>query len=172
MSATSANKSAIRKEFVIARLFDAPCETVWKAFTEPGHLKRWWGPKGFTVERCSVDLRPGGLFHYCLRAPDGQAMWGRFVYREIVAPQRLAYVVSFSDETGGVTRHPMHPTWPLEMTSTTEFANEGGKTKVTVRWAPLNATEEERRTFDDGHESMRQGWGGTFDQLAAYLAAA
>jgi uncharacterized protein YndB with AHSA1/START domain len=171
---TTGKRGAVEAEkaFVIARIFDAPCEAVWKAFTEPERLKRWWGPKGFTVERCTVDLRPGGLFHYCLRSPDGQAMWGRFVYREIVPPQRLAYVVSFSDEMGGVTRHPMHRAWPLEMTSTTEFAEEHGKTKATVRWAPLNATEEERRTFEEGHDSMRQGWGGTFDQLAAYLATA
>lgn len=125
---------------------------------------------GFTVERCTVDLRPGGMFLYGLRSPDGAPMWGRFVYREIEAPQRLVHVVSFSDEKGGATRHPMHLTWPLEMASTTEFADERGKTKVTVRWAPLNATVEERRTFDEGHDQMRQGLTGTFEQLEAYPA--
>lgn len=86
----------------------APRGAVWKAFTEPERPRRWRGPKGFTVERCTVDLRPGGAFHYGLRSPDGAPMWGRFVYRETEAPRRAVHVVSFSDEKGGATRHPMH----------------------------------------------------------------
>lgn len=160
------------REFTISREFNAPRERVWQAFTEPEQLKHWWGPKGFTVSECKVDLRPGGLFHYCLVSPDGQTtMWGKFTYREIVRPERLVAVVAFSDEQAGVTRHPWHPHWPLETLSTITFAQSGDRTKVTVRWAPHNATPEERRSFDEGHESMRQGWGGTFDQLADYLAA-
>jgi uncharacterized protein YndB with AHSA1/START domain len=99
-------------------------------------------------------------------------MWGKFVYREITPPSRMVLVSSFSDETGGVTRHPMAPTWPLEMLSTFSFEEEGGKTRFTVRWSPLNASEEERATFVAGHASMQQGWGGTLDKLAAYLAKA
>jgi uncharacterized protein YndB with AHSA1/START domain len=83
----------------------------------------------------------------------------------------MVMVTSFSDEAGGITRHPMAPTWPLEMLSTFIFEDEpGGKTKVTIRWSPHNATEEEQKTFDAGRDSMQQGWGGTLDQLAAYLA--
>jgi uncharacterized protein YndB with AHSA1/START domain len=66
----------------------------------------------------------------------------------------------------------MSPTWPLEMLSTFTFEDVGGKTKVTIRWAPHNATDDERKTFDSSHDSMRQGWGGTMDQLEAYLAKA
>jgi len=94
------------------------------------------------------------------------------VYREIAAPERIVLVNSFSDEKGGLTHHPMSPTWPLEMLSTTTFTEQGGKTTITVRWAPLNATEAERKTFDTNHDGMMQGWTGTFDQLAAYLAKA
>jgi uncharacterized protein YndB with AHSA1/START domain len=158
--------------FVISRAFDARRDVVWKAWTEPERLKRWWGPKGFTVVSCTVDLRPGGVFHYGLRAPDGSDMWGRFVYREIVAPERLVFVVSFSDEKGGVTRHPWSPNWPLEMHSTVSFQEHVGKTTVTVTWTPGSATEIERKTFDEGQPSMRQGWTGTFDQLVEYLAKA
>ena len=159
------------QDFVITRIFDAPRDLVWKAFTDPQHMKQWWGPKGFTVIASKMDLRPGGTYHYGMKAPDGSAMWGKFVYREVVAPERMVFINSFSDEAGGITRHPMAPTWPLEMLSTFTFEEApGGKTKLTIRWSPHNATDEERKTFDAGHDSMRQGWGGTLEQLTAYLA--
>lgn len=160
------------QEFVISRVFDAPRELVWKAFTEPQRMKEWWGPKGVTITRSEMDLRPGGSYHYAMRTPDGNTMWGKFVYREITPPSRMVFVSSFSDEAGGVTRHPMAPTWPLEMLSIFSFEEEGGKTRFTVRWSPLNASEEERAAFAAGHASMQQGWGGTLDKLAAFLAKA
>jgi uncharacterized protein YndB with AHSA1/START domain len=108
-----------------------------------------------------------------MRAPDGQVMWAKFIYREIVAPELLVWVHSFSDEAGGVTRHPMSPTWPLKLlTTVTLEENPGGKTKLTLRRSPLEATEAERKTFDGAHDSMRGGWGGTFERLNAYLAGA
>ncbi|MDX1374563.1 MAG: SRPBCC domain-containing protein [Burkholderiales bacterium] len=155
--------------FVIERLLDAPRERVWRAWTEVEHLVHWWGPKGFTVTHCTVDLRPGAMMHYCLRAPDGGKMWGRFVYREIVPPERLVWVNSFSDEKGGITRHPMAPDWPREMLTTVTFAEENGRTRVRVHWIPIDASETERRTFDQGRDSMNQGWSGTFEQLEQYL---
>lgn len=158
------------KEFVLTRTFDAPRERVWKAWTEAARLKQWWGPKGFTVHTCKVDLRPGGVFHYGMKAPDGGDMWGKFVYREITAPRKLVFIVSFSDPKGGMTRHPSAPDWPLQMLSTVTFEEQGGKTKVNVRWIAHEATELERKTFEDGMESMQQGWTGTLDQFAAYLA--
>jgi uncharacterized protein YndB with AHSA1/START domain len=161
-----------QKDFVISRVFDAPRDLVWKAFTEAEHLKRWFAPKGFTGKVAKMDLRPGGAYHYCLRAPDGKEMWGKAVYREIVPPELLVWVNSFSDERGGTTRHPLSPSWPLEMLTTITLAEQDGKTKLTVRWVPINPTDEERKTFDAGHESMNQGWTGTLDQLTAYLAKA
>jgi uncharacterized protein YndB with AHSA1/START domain len=160
------------QEFVISRVFDAPRDLVWKAFTEPKRMQQWWGPKGVTVVKSEMDLRPGGSYLYAMRTPDGQTMWGKMVYREITPQSRIVFVNSFSDEAGGVTRHPMAPTWPLEMLSVFTFEEQGGKTKFTVKWSPLNATEEERATFAAGHTSMNQGWSGTMDQLAAYLAKA
>lgn len=159
--------------FVIARVFDAPCDRVWKSWTEAERLKQWWGPKGFVVTHCKIDLRPGGIMHYCLRIPDGNEMWGRFVYREIVKPERLVFVNSFSDPEGGVTRHPGHASWPLEMLSTVTFEAQGGKTKVTVQWVPLDgSTDLERKTFDEGRDSMKMGWTGTFEQFDDYLKKA
>jgi uncharacterized protein YndB with AHSA1/START domain len=159
-------------DFVISRTFDTPRELVWKAFTEPERMEQWWGPKGCKVVFAKMDLRPGGTYHYCMQTPDGHQMWGKFVYREIVPPERLVFVNSFSDKDGNLTRHPLSPTWPLEMLSTLTLAENAGKTTLTIRWSPLNASEEERNTFASGHASMQQGWGGTLDQLASYLATA
>jgi uncharacterized protein YndB with AHSA1/START domain len=157
-------------EFVIVRTFDAPRDLVWKAFTESDRLMQWWGPKGFKMVSCTVDLRPGGVFHYGMQAPDCTPMWGRWVFREIVAPERLVIVISFSDEDGGQTRHPMAPEWPLEMLGTLTLTDQGAKTLLTHRIVAFNASETERRTFRAGFDSMTQGFGGTWDQLAAYLA--
>lgn len=159
--------------FVLSRVLDAPRALVWRAFTEPDRLKEWWGPKGFTVLVSKMDLRVGGTYHYGMKAPDGTPMWGKFVFREIVAPERMVFISSFSDEAGGTTRHPGHMSWPLQLLSTFTFEElPDGKTRFTIRWQAYNATAEEQKTFDAGHDSMRMGWGGTLDQLAVYLANA
>jgi len=164
-------QSAVRP-FSIAQTFDAPLDLVWKAWTERTRLMQWFGPKGFKMPAAKLDFRPGGTFHYCLESPDGREMWGKFVYLEIVAPERIVLVNSFSDEDGNLTRHPFSPTWPQEMLSTSTFTGRDGRTELTIEWSPLDPTEEERRTFDSSHEGMKRGWSGTFEQLAAYLAKA
>lgn len=158
-------------DFVISRIFDAPRDLLWTCFTEPDRMQEWWGPKGSTIVASKMDFRVGGTYLGAMRDPAGRVIWGKFVYREIAAPQRLVWVHSFSDEGGGLTRHPMSPTWPLEMLTTVIFEEEpGGKTRLTLRWSPLNASAEEQQTFDAAHDSMRGGWGGTFERLDAYLA--
>ena len=165
--------AADTREFVIARVFDAPRELVFKAWTEPRHMKHWWGPKGSTVLSTELDLRPGGVFHGGIRSAEGYKIWGKFVYQEIVPPERLVFVNSFSNEAGGVTRHPIVPTWPLEtMTVLTLEEEPGSKTKLSVRWSPHSATEVEQKTFDAAHVGMKATWSGTFDRLAAYFAKA
>jgi uncharacterized protein YndB with AHSA1/START domain len=161
------------EEFVLSRVLDAPRNLVWQCFTDPERMKHWWGPKGFKVIASKMDLRPGGTYHYGLQAPNGQDMWGKFVYREIVPGEKLVFVNSFSDEKGGTTRHPWNENWPLEMLSTFTFEDvPGGKTRFTVRWTPHNATEAEATTFDSNRNSMLQGWSGTMEQLEGYLAKA
>ncbi|MES2200934.1 MAG: SRPBCC domain-containing protein [candidate division FCPU426 bacterium] len=158
--------------FTISRIFNAPRELVFKANTEPEHLAKWYGPEGTTVIKAEMDLRPGGIHHYGLRTPDGQEMWGKQVYREIVAPEKLVFVQSFSDKDGGVTRHPMAATWPLEMLATTTFEDLGdGRTKMSITWMPINASDEENKTFDGAREGMVGGFKGTFEKLDAYLAS-
>ena len=160
------------RPFVISRVFNARRDIVWKSWTEAERLKQWWGPKGFTVHTSKVDLRPGGMFHYGMTAPDGSEMWGRFLYREIEAPRRLVCINSFSDPQGGLSRHSGHLEWPLQILSTVTFEEAGEKTTVTVHWEALEATEPERKTFDEGRQSMQMGWSGTFEQFSDYLAKA
>jgi uncharacterized protein YndB with AHSA1/START domain len=158
-------------DFIISRVFDAPRELVWKAFTEPERMKEWWGPRGSTIIASKMDFRVGGTYHGAMRDPSGTVMWAKFIYRDIAALERLVWEHSFSDEAGGVTRHPLAPTWPLKLLTTVTFADApGGKTALTLRWSPLDATDEERKTFDAMHDSMNGGWAGTFERLDAYLA--
>lgn len=158
------------KDFVISRVLDAPRDLVWQCFTQPERMKQWWGPKGVKILKSQMDLRVGGTYLYGMQTQDGTVMWGRMVYRSITPPERLEFINSFSDEAAGLSRHPMAPTWPLEMLSVFTFEERpGGKTKFTVTWSPYNATPEEQATFDAGHASMTGGWSGTMENLENYL---
>lgn len=157
--------------FTISRVFDAPRELVFEAWTERDHLVKWWGPKGLTMLHCTNDLRPGGMMLYGMRAPNGNEMWGRWIYREIVPPERLTFVVSFSDEQGNAVRAPFSTDWPLETLSTITLTSvEDDKTLVSMDSVPVNATETERNMFRGFTASMQNGWKGTLDQLEAHLA--
>lgn len=158
-----------QQEFTITRVFDASPEQVFQAFTQPEHLVHWWGPKGFVLEVSSLDLRPGGTFLYCDRSPQGQEMWGKFVYQEIVQPERLVFVNSFADAAGNVVRAPFSNNWPLEILNHLTFSEQEGKTLLTMRGGPIHATDAEVQAFVGNFKSMEQGFGGTFDQLAEHL---
>ena len=158
--------------FIIARTFDAPRDLIWKALTERERIEQWFTPKGFSARAAKQDLRPGGIYHYCLSSPDGHEMWGKVVYREIEAPSRLVYINSFSDADGGLARHPMAKDWPLELLTTYTLEESDGQTALTITWLPVNASEEEIRCFDTARDGMTQGWTGTLDNLTGYLAKA
>ncbi len=156
--------------FVITRVFAAPRQKVWDAWTRPDQLCGWFGPKGTTTEVKAHELRPGGTLHGVMDAPGGQ-MWVKFVYREVSAPSRLVWVHSFSDAHANVVRAPFFDgNWPLELLTTVAFAGDGTGTRVTLTWTPLDATEAERRTFAANMGSMDQGWTGSFEALDALLA--
>ena len=156
--------------FVFSRSVDAPRDLVWKMWSEAEHLAKWWGPKGFPWISGKLDFRPGGTFHYCMKMPNGTEMWGKFVYREIVVPERIVYINSFSDAAGNITRGPFMNDFPVEVLNLVTFTEESGKTTVTLRSGPINATAAERDKFKALQAPMRQGFGGTFDQLETYLA--
>ena len=161
---------ALEPEFTITRTFDAPRELVWKAFAEADRLARWWGPKGFDITVKKLDFVPGGTFHYVMRNASGMEMWGKFAYWEISAPERIVFINSFSDPQGNIVRGPFSPDLPLEIYNWMTLTEQGGKTTLTLRGAPINATAAERAWHASMYASMRQGFGGTFDQLEAYLA--
>jgi uncharacterized protein YndB with AHSA1/START domain len=157
-------------EFVITRVFNSPRELVYQVWTDAKHLAKWWGPAGMKMNVASLDFRPGGLFHYSMITPEGQKMWGKFVYKEITAPERIVFTNSFSDEEGNTTRAPFSPTWPLEVLNILTLNDEGGMTRIRLRGKPVNATLDELTTFKEMRNSMNQGFGGTFDQLDKYLS--
>jgi len=168
--AQSANAAKKATEFVFSRTFDASREDVWNAFAQPQHLKHWWGAPGSSVEIAQHELKPGGLFHYCMKFPDGRAMWARFIFREIVAPERLVWLNGFSDEHGGLTRNPWMPDLPLETLNTVIFVEQHGKTLITITVVPFNASNEEAQVFAGGINGMKMGFGASFKILANYLA--
>lgn len=160
---------SLARPFTVTRTFDAPRPLVWKAFTEADRMAAWWGPPGTTLRHSSMDLQPGGRYHFHSEFPDGKSVWGVFVYREITPMDRIVYLHSFSDEAGTVTSSPFGGPWPLRIHTSMLFADKGRKTEFTLRQFPLDANAEEEAAFTALFEGMTLGWGGTLDQLAAYL---
>ena len=161
-----------QQDFVITRTFNAPRDRVWNAWSQADSLAQWWGPKGCTIRIVTFDFRPGGVFHYAMQFQPGHDMFGRFVYREIAAPDRIVFVNSFSDLEGGITRAPfpqLKDSWPLEVHNTLTLTEKNGKTMLTLRGRPINASEAETKTFTGMFDSMKEGFGGTFDKLDHYL---
>jgi uncharacterized protein YndB with AHSA1/START domain len=158
-------------DFRITRTFNAPRVLVFQTMTETAHLRHWWGPTGCRIEVAQHDPRPGGMFHYCMHFPGGFDMWGRWIYREIVAPERIVYVNGFADAAGNAAPNPMSADWPMEMLITNTLTELDGKTVLTVLSRPINATERERETFKAGHASMQGGFGAMYDHYEQYLAS-
>ncbi|BCK88258.1 hypothetical protein MIZ01_2060 [Sideroxyarcus emersonii] len=123
--AQSANSIAGR-EIVIKRVFDAPRELVWAAWTDSGHIMQWWGPAGFNNETCESDLRVGGRFHLEMRAPDGKVYPCIGTFREIVESERIVY------EGEAAEGHPCGAGIPPRATVTVSFAEQAGKTLLTL----------------------------------------
>ena len=150
---TSAATKTAERELVITRVFDAPRRLVFKAWTEPERLVRWWGPRGFTTPSCKMDVRPGGAFRFCMRSSEGTNHWLQGVYREIVEPERLVCTWAWEDAEG----RPAH-----ETLLTVTFAEQGAKTKLTLHQAVFESVAAR-----DAHQG---GWTSGLDRLAEYLA--
>jgi uncharacterized protein YndB with AHSA1/START domain len=158
---------------VFTRVYDVALDRMWAAWTDRDALQHWFAPTGVTIPRCTLDLRPGGTFHYCMRSPDAADTWAKWTIRQIAEPDRLEFVVSFADEAGNTIRAPFDANAPLEMLCVATFAHHAGigrGTVVRVEWSAFNATEAEQRTFDASRDAMRQGWAGMLDKLAEVLA--
>jgi len=143
------------REIVLTRVFDAPRQLVFDAFTKPELLKRWFGPRGFSLVVCEVDLRVGGSWRFVLRGPDGKDMGMRGVYREIAPPDRSVHTESFDD-------------FPGESIVTTVLVEERGRTTLTA--TVLYPSQEVRDAVIDS--GMEHGAAETYDKLAEMLLAA
>jgi len=149
----------------ITRVFDAPRERVFKAWTDPERVTCWWGPKEFTAPVARIDPRVGGHYVYAMRSPEGQDVWSTGVYRELVEPERIVATDSFSDAEGNVvpaSDYGMPGNWPLELTVTVTFEEADGKTRMTLRHEGFPDAEN--------RDMARAGWSESFDKLEACLA--
>jgi uncharacterized protein YndB with AHSA1/START domain len=146
------------QELIITRVFDAPRELVFRAWTDPERLKRWWGPKGFTNPVCEVDVRPGGTIRIHMRAPDGVVYPMTGVFLEVVVPERLVFTSSALDNHGD----PM-----FEILNTVTFAAEGAKTRLTLH-ASVSKVMGQAAPHLAG---MEQGWSMSLDRLAEEVMA-
>jgi uncharacterized protein YndB with AHSA1/START domain len=158
---------AASRELVVTRAFEAPRGLVFAAWTEPERLKRWWGPRSFTMPFCEIDLRPGGVFLRCMRSPEGRDLWVTGVFREVVVPERLVFTDSFADAQGNVVsaaRYGLGAGWPTERLVTVTFEDERGATRVTLRHIGIPSGVDLGLT--------RRGWSDGLDSLEEYLAKA
>jgi uncharacterized protein YndB with AHSA1/START domain len=167
MGNTTQTKS---KVLIITRFFTAPRETVWKAWTDPQQVMRWWGPKIFTSPSCKIDFHVGGKFLFCMRSETGpeawqKGLWSTGVYKEIIPEEKIVCTDCFADEQGNVvpaTHYGMPGDFPLEMLISVTFeTSNGNKTKMVLRHMGIPAGEH--------FKGANQGWNESFDKLAETL---
>ncbi len=160
-------KANYDKALLISRVFDAPRELVWKLWTEPERVMRWWGPIGFTSPISKIDLRVGGAYLYCMRSPEGKDYWSTGVYREIVPMEKIVCTDSFADENGNVvpaSYYGMNGDWPKELLVTVMFEENEGKTKFIMLHSGFPS--------DSDRDMAKEGWNTSLDKLAKELAKA
>ncbi|MDA1215832.1 MAG: SRPBCC domain-containing protein [Chloroflexi bacterium] len=140
-------------EIVIERVFDAPRELVWKAWTDPEHVAQWWGPQGMTTRVDELDLRPGGNWRYVMLHPNGSEYPQKGTFREIVAPEKIVTSAEF-EVTGDHTQHVI---------MMYQFDELGDKTKFTMRHEQITPMDPSYK------EGVAGGWNSNFDCLVDYL---
>ena len=141
-------------ELVLTRLLDAPRALVYRACTQPEHIARWWGPRGFTTIGCTMDVRIGGRYRVGMRSPQGTEHWKRGVYRELFEPERIVFTFAWEKPDG---------TLGPELLTTITLDEHGTQTRLTLRQSGFDTTE-----WRDDHV---QGWTSTLDRFAEYVTA-
>lgn len=157
MTAADRTKPLIEREVRITRIFHAPRAVVFRAWTDPVQLAQWWAPKGFTNPVCEIDVRIGGALRIHMRGPDGSIYPMKGEFREIVPPERLAFTNIALDEAGNAI---------LEGFTTVTFADEGGKTRLTLH-TRARAVVDKAAAYLEG---MEMGWTMSIDKLEALLS--
>jgi uncharacterized protein YndB with AHSA1/START domain len=159
-----------KEDLVVTRIIDAPLEMVWKAWTDPDHVRRWWGPKYYTSPTCKIDLWEGGRFIFCMHAPEeqgGQDSYTSGVYNKIVPMERLEFTQSLSDKEGNridPTQAGMPPDFPKEMQMTVVFKAKGNMTELTITIYGFAAGQM--------YVYALAGWHQSLDKLAGSLTKA
>jgi uncharacterized protein YndB with AHSA1/START domain len=154
-SSMSDASATSEREIVTTRVFDAPPELVWKAWTDPQHVAQWWGPRGFTNTIQEMDVRPGGVWRLVMHGPDGTDYPNKIVYIEVVEPERLVYDHG-DDQDNGLLFHV-----------TVSFVAQGGKTQVTMRALFDSVAQRDQVVEEFG---AIEGANQTLDRLGEYLA--
>jgi uncharacterized protein YndB with AHSA1/START domain len=154
-----------QNKLVVTRIFNAPRELVWKAWTDPVHMMRWWGPKNFTAPVIKINLKVGGKYLCCMRSAEGQEFWSIGIYKEIVPFEKIVCTDSFADEKGNVV-HASHygmpgDDFPMEMEVTIQLEDLDGKTKMTLIHVGLPS--------GDMQDMTSVGWNESFDKLVESL---
>jgi uncharacterized protein YndB with AHSA1/START domain len=158
-------QETLNREVNISRVFDAPRELVFKAWSDPEHLKNWYAPNGCTIDIFKLDFKKGGELHTCIRNPQYGDCWIKGIYDEIIIPERIVLTQGFSNEAGNLVDDSpagKDPEWPNVTILTVTFEDMGGKTKLTIH---QNAPEDvAKRT------GAYQSWLQMLDNLAAEVA--
>ena len=153
---TSSTMQSSEWDLVMTRVFDAPKELVFTAWTETRHVAQWWGPKGFTNPVCEMDVRAGGAIRIHMRAPDGVVYPMTGVFQEIAPPERLVFLCSALDDKGNSM---------FDVLSTVTFAEERGKTALTLQLRVMKATAAAPQYL----KGMEMGWMQSLDRLGELL---
>ena len=145
------------KDLVIERIFDAPREQVWRAWTDPELFMRWWGPSTFTSPTCRMDVRPGGRYVWSMRDPDGNDYYSAGTFLEVVPPERLVYTDSFADKDGNIippSTYGMSDAFPTELTVTVTLEDLGKQTKMRTTFSGMPEGPEKEMTAAGFNESL------------------
>jgi len=155
-------------EFILDRTFVAPRELVWRAWTDPELLPRWYGPGAETTIH-KFDLKPGGFWL-------GEMKWGgnssfsKVVFQEVMRPEKLIWHHSSSDSDWNIITSPMMSDWPRVILTTVTFEELGDKTNVRLSWVPFEATDAEIACFAGAIGSMGKGWESGYSIMDALFA--
>ncbi len=161
-------------EYLIDRTFDAPRELVWRAWTDPDVLQRWYGPGVETIIH-KFDLQPGGSWLNEMKM-GGNSNFQKVVFQEVTQPEILVWHhYSSTDSEWNITTNPMMADWPRLLLTTVKFEDVGDKTNVRLTQVPMEATDAEIACFAQAMAGMDNGWGSGYailDELLVELQAA
>jgi uncharacterized protein YndB with AHSA1/START domain len=156
---TASQPATGQRTLTLERIIDAPRELVFKAWTDPKQVARWWGPHHFTNPVCELDARPGGAILIHMAGPDGVVYPTKGTFDEVVEPERLIMTISAIDDEEG--------NFQLEDITTVTFAEHEGKTKLTVHAVVTKASP----AAEGALAGMEQGWSESLERLADYVAS-